>query len=179
MLNLLPEDMRGFHRKRVLNSAAFVWGVASVLLLIIGLLTLIPAYSFTMIRVAKDPEQVKTEQKTHELAEEMQVELEDDAVVAQYVQKFTKSKTFSDVYSALDAVLILHPAIRIDDITFARGEASNTLAIRGRTETREHLVSFVRAMESVPLFESVVLPIGDLAGREGVFVFTVTIQIPL
>ncbi len=84
--------MRAFHRKRMLNSAAFVWGIIALVLLGIGLLTLVPAYSYTLVRSKKDPEQVKTEQKTHELAEAMQVELEDDAVVAKYIKAFSGTK---------------------------------------------------------------------------------------
>lgn len=171
--------MRAFHRKRMLNSAAFVWGIIALVLLGIGLLTLVPAYSYTLVRSKKDPEQVKTEQKTHELAEAMQVELEDDAVVAKYIKAFSGTKSFSELHDVMSATSARHPQISIEDITFARGDKTNTLSVRGRTELRENLVAFVRDLEAQELFQSVTLPIGDLAGREGIFVFTLTLQTAL
>ncbi len=179
MLNLLPDDMRGFHRKRMLNSAAFVWGVIALVLLGVGLLTLVPAYSYTLVRSKKDPEQVKTERRTHELAEEMQRELEDDATVAMYVERFFDAKTFAQLYDAFTEKAKRHPAVTIEDMSFARGEKMNTLTVRGRTELRENLVAFVRDVESDDTFQNVSLPIGDLAGREGIFSFTLTVQTTL
>lgn len=180
MLNLLPEDMRGFHRKRLLNSAAFVWGVASILLLVIGLLTLAPAYSFTMIDSnKKDPEQAKTERKTRELADAMRLDLEDDSVASEYVRKFYTTKTFTSLYDVLAQVELKHPSVKVEDISFARGDKLNTITIHGKTATREHLVAFVRDIEAVEQFQNVTLPIGDLAGLEGVFAFTLTIQTAL
>lgn len=179
MLNLLPEDMRAFHRKRTLNSAAFVWGVVALVLLGIGLLTLVPAYSYTLVRSKKDPEQIKGERKTHELAEQMQTELENDAVTGRYIGAFYKAKQFTSLYTAFAAVAARHPSVTTDDMTFARGEKANTLTVRGRTQLREDLVAFVRDLESDATFQSVSLPIGDLAGREGVFLFTLTLQTAL
>ena len=179
MLNLLPEDMRGFHKKRMLNSASLVWGVGVLLLLVIGLLTLVPAYSYTLVRNKKDTEQIKSEQKTHELAEEMQLQLEDDTKVALYVEGFFKSKKFTNLYDAFYEKVQQHPEVAVEQITFARGDKSNTLTVRGRTETREKLVAFVRDVESSELFHDVSLPIGELAGREDVFQFTLTLQTSL
>ncbi len=79
----------------------------------------------------------------------------------------------------MSATSARHPQISIEDITFARGDKTNTISVRGRTELRENLVAFVRDLEAQELFQSVTLPIGDLAGREGIFVFTLTLQTAL
>lgn len=150
-----------------------------LLLLMVGLLTLVPAYSYTLVRNKKDPDQIKSEQKTHELAEEIQRQLEDDATVAQYVDRFFKSKKFTDIYDAFFEKVQQHPAINVEQVTFARGDKSNTVTVRGRTESRETLVAFVRDVESSTYFKEVSLPIGDLAGREDIFQFTLTLQTAL
>jgi hypothetical protein len=176
MVNLLPEDLRGVHRKRVVSRAFLVWGGAAVLLLFIGLLVLIPAYAYVHIRASKNTDQIKSEQKTHEKSEAMQEVLANDDLKVRSLQALLEQQLFSEVYAQLTDALANHPEAEITDVSFLRGSTTALVTIRGMTRKRESLVQLVRALERDKHFQSTTLPISDLAGRDGAFPFTITLQ---
>jgi hypothetical protein len=176
MLNLLPEDVRGEHRKRVYKRATFVWGIASFFVCLIGFALLIPAYSYTTVRIKKSEDEIQSERKSHEASEAMQAQLGEYKIMSRHIQRQYAGKSISEYFGALDAVLSRHSTSTFDEFSFNRDKAGMKITVNGSAPSREDLITLVRAFEADPLFEKATIPISDLTGRLGVFKFTLTLE---
>jgi multidrug efflux pump subunit AcrB len=176
MLNLLPEDIRNHHKRRVVSRAIFVWGLGALFLLLSGLMSLVPAYSYTKVTSSLDTEEAKTQQKTNERSEMMQEDLQNDMKIAQHIEGYYLKTGFTAFQRLLEEKLKQHSSIAYEDMTFNRSEKGNAITIRGSATQRELLIAFVKDLQAQPEFASASVPISDLAGREGLFKFTLSIQ---
>jgi hypothetical protein len=57
--------------------------------------------------------------------------------------------------------------------------AAQSVKVHGVAQTRESLLAYVSRLKTVPGIQDVVLPVGDLSGKGGVFPFVVTVQLKL
>jgi hypothetical protein len=177
MLNLLPNDIRTEHRSRVFNRAAFVWGLCALFLLLSGLMSLIPAYSHTGTSQKTISDENKEQQKTNTRGELVQEELKDYMNMTRHIDTHFSKTTFARFHTILAEKIQKHTSIAYEDISFTRSDKGITVGLRGTATNRALLINFVRDLQAVPEFTSVVLPIGDLAERDGMFKFTLTIAL--
>lgn len=178
MLNLLPEYKKKTLRRTYLLRVGVVglWLMASAIGL--GAVTLAPTYFATTLDIRTlEAERAILEEQMFDSGEGGSVleVLKRDAALTRLVATLGTTVPPSDY---LDEVLEERTEdIFIDSVRFQEDpDGKKTLVVRGGAETREDLVEFTGALEEHETFESVSLPLQDLARKEDVE-FTVSLVI--
>ena len=160
MINILPESGRAHVKReyflRLTSSALFLLA----LLFLLCAVMLVPSYLFaTVARQQAEAEEARiaTAQKASNSGE-----------AATLVSANSQAKALDALLSApkgsqyLSEVLALAAAtISVVHVSYGQGDMS--MAVSGEAATRDALLSFTKALKTIPGVVSVDLPVGDLA----------------
>jgi Tfp pilus assembly protein PilN len=175
MFNLLPEHHKKAARMEYLLRMATVALYLCSAAVILGAVILIPAYVSTSLRI-EEGERAKAA-----LAAARSDAENPAAVIATIKRNVTILSALVQpvfVESIIERALTERPlGVTVAAVTFQNGiNGEGTLSIKGTARTRSSLVAFVRALEGVPYFSKVELPISNLAKNENI-PFTMSIPV--
>lgn len=174
MFNLLPQSQkkeakREYHL-RVLTVAFYLSGTA----LVAGGLLLAPSYVMVSLRI-----------DAAEGAQQLLAGAKDDgdtpaailAAVERDVRILNSLATPLTVEDTVSKALGIRPlGLTTTTIIYEEQGARGTLSVKGVAKSRNDLVAFVRALEAIPEFSNVELPISNLARNENI-PFTLSLSV--
>jgi hypothetical protein len=174
--NLLqPEQRKGLVREYYARVAAVGAIVLSVALLI-GMLALIPAYSYsrTMLEVqAVVPAQTSTSTATSSPDGAARTALREGTMLVTRLEQHLRDDTFTSYLTS--ALADRPPGVAVSG--FAYDQAEHSLTVEGVAQDRDAFLTYAHNLESDTRFVGVPHPIEDLAKRTDLpFRLTFTVQ---
>lgn len=164
MLSVLPENVKRSIRREyltrlfalaLLGAAAGMGSVA---------VFLIPAY----VVVRSDWQQLSERAKVMEVTAESQAAMQETVMeVKDVIAVFGTEGKFASVLPLVEAVAQARPeGVRLSGFSFDRGE--KVVHVEGVADTRGALVAYKEALEDLPMFAAIDLPISELARGENI-----------
>lgn len=177
MRNLLSEQFKHSLRGEYLLRLGIVFGWLLTTAFCIGILTLIPSFVFTTARHSTLEDQHRLMQakvggvNTEEGGEGAPV-----ALLRERLEVLAASKDKQRLTEALLSVLTYRgDAIALTSISYSKASGETQLSIKGTALSRDALLSFEQALEEDDRFDSVDLPVSNLA-RERDILFDITLK---
>jgi Tfp pilus assembly protein PilN len=166
MSNLLPEntrlELRSEYRARYVLAGSFL-AIGAALFMSLSLL---PSYVVFAGSLPKEQASQNSQEARQDLADITRAQ----ALVVQFSPIVSSTSTISD---ALNAALGARPSgTHIDQVSY--DVTSDNITIGGLADDRESMNAYRTALQAVPKFTSVKLPVGDLISSQGGR-FTVTL----
>lgn len=170
MANVLPlSDKIHYKRMRMLRVAIVLSGMA-VLVSMVGIATLIPAFmraqgilSDAQLRVSVTESEATTETRETLNARALLLRKQVEALAASNEQD-----ALAVLYAMLAVADTQGNAIVITRISYGIVNGANTVVVAGVARTREALDAFGRALKKDPATKTAVIPVSLLAGSEGI-----------
>ncbi len=163
MFNLLPENLRvnikkEYFVRKVVLSLVFVIFLQTVFLIFIFPSWLISSY--------KEKEVVSRGEEMNKYLSSLNVASTTSNIrmINQKLAVIDGALSYPEMVPIIKNILSKRTsAIKIVDVVYiSDGEKSASVSIKGKSETRESLLSFVKSLQDTNLFKSVDLPISNL-----------------
>ncbi|MFZ2593708.1 MAG: hypothetical protein WAX38_02965 [Minisyncoccia bacterium] len=180
MVNLLTPDMRARSTSSFWSRVGLLWTGALVTALIIGLLALLPAFETTRTGSSTLVGDANTK-KARERAELMEVELNNSQILSSILEEHVRG---SDVVPVLTMVRVLQkkyePGVTFSEYKTTRNALGLVdVEINGVSKDRDALINLAKAIEQEKGVTNLVLPLSDLAGRQGSYPFAIKFTVQL
>lgn len=165
MINLLPLEQKREIEKAHRFRLATVYVFFLALTLLIGVVSLLPAYFITDIKEKAALEEVSILENSTESTEREQINAE-LLQAKELLSALTGEESRTPFYNVVEEIAsYTGDSIELTNMSYVRafGEAESTVSIGGRALTRDDLLAFTSALKEDELFNEVVLPVSSLA----------------
>ncbi len=157
--NLLPnsrkKELKQDYYFRVASVTLFALSVAVV----VGIVSLIPAYANIYEQLESGKTEFESRKNDNKDNKDLIKEANKNAVVIDTLQNSLQKQKLTDL---LNEVLVDVPD-GINIVGFSYDRNAGTLVLEGFAKSRSLVAPYARSLEESPLFESVPVPISDLA----------------
>ncbi len=172
MVNLLTPEFRVRSQKAFWSRVGILWALFVIILTLIGLLTLLPAYEAT--RTTASQQSDDTSRRALGRAESIEVELGNAKRLVDVLNEHIKgSMLIPQAVLVKNIVHAFSGAITVTELSIVRlPDGYHSVKMTGQAKHREMLVALTKKLEEENAIDDVHLPLADLAGRQGVYPFS-------
>lgn len=165
---LLPETYHNELRRDYRRRAIFILCITTLIAVIIGLISLFPAYINSLLFGYDQSERVESLDagiSNTGFTKMNLMEIKNSAILA-----ITASTSISDIDHAnvADVITSLRGKVSIDSLLMTNQNNGVSVVVRGIAPKRSDLIDFSARLESDKRFEAVDLPVSDLAKSNNV-----------
>lgn len=177
MFNLLPENLRVDIKKEYFIRKVVLSLIFVIFLQIVFFIFILPSW---LISSYKEKEVVAKGEEMNKYLSSLNVASTTSNIRAinQKLAVIDGALSYPEMVPLIKNILSKRTsAIKIVDVVYiSNGEKSASVSIKGKSETRESLLSFVKSLQDTNLFKSVDLPISNLTKDKNLS-FSVEIKI--